>query len=82
MDALSGDRVSGCWVMRGATVAVVFLDGDIAQVPVVFLPPGDKREALVAVVRVEAQVRGAQAAADGIVLSDGRLDAQQARLIP
>lgn len=32
-----GDRVSGCWVVRGTVVAVVFLDGDIAQVPVVFL---------------------------------------------
>ena len=35
--AVNGDRISGCWVVRGAMVAVVFLDGDIAQVPVVFL---------------------------------------------
>ena len=33
----SGDRISGCWVVRGSVVAVVFLDGDVAQVPVVFL---------------------------------------------
>ena len=32
-----GDRISGCWVIRGGVVAVVFLDGDVAQVPVVHL---------------------------------------------
>ena len=35
--SVSGDRISGCWVIRGGVVAVVFLDGDVAQVPVVFL---------------------------------------------
>ncbi|HLL09860.1 MAG TPA: hypothetical protein VK570_02300 [Rubrivivax sp.] len=35
--AANGDRVSGCWVIRGAVVAVVFLDGDVAQVPVMHL---------------------------------------------
>jgi hypothetical protein len=35
--AANGDRISGCWVIRGGVVAVVFLDGDVAQVPVVFL---------------------------------------------
>ena len=35
--AANGDRVSGCWVIRGVVVAVVFLDGDVAQVPVVHL---------------------------------------------
>lgn len=34
---VNGDRISGCWVVRGTVVAVVFLDGDVAQVPVVFL---------------------------------------------
>lgn len=31
------DRITGCWVVRGTVVAVVFLDGDIAQVPVVYM---------------------------------------------
>lgn len=35
--AANGDRISGCWVIRGGVVAVVFLDGDVAQVPVVYL---------------------------------------------
>ncbi len=35
--AANGERTSGCWVVRGTVLAVVFLDGDIAQVPVLFL---------------------------------------------
>jgi hypothetical protein len=34
---VEGERITGCWVVRGTVVAVVFLDGDIAQVPVVFM---------------------------------------------
>lgn len=32
-----GDPVPGCWVVRRTMVSIVFLDGDIAQVPILAL---------------------------------------------
>ena len=51
---------------------------DAAQVPVVFLAPGEKREALVAVVRVEAQVAALRlrlmAASEDLAVAEGARD--------
>ena len=30
----SGERTTGCWLLRGAVVLVLFLDGDAATIPV------------------------------------------------
>jgi hypothetical protein len=32
-----GEPIQGCWLLRGPLVAIVFFDGDIAQVPVAML---------------------------------------------
>ena len=32
-----GEAVPGCWISKGSFVGVVFLDGDIAQIPVAAL---------------------------------------------
>ena len=32
-----GEAVPGCWISKGSYVGIVFLDGDIAQVPVAAL---------------------------------------------
>lgn len=37
--AVQGLKVPGCWMLRGQHVSIVFLDGDIAAVPVAALKP-------------------------------------------
>ena len=32
-----GEAVTGCWISKGKVVGVVFLDGDVAQIPVAAL---------------------------------------------
>jgi hypothetical protein len=37
--AVQGLKVPGCWMLRGKLVSIVFLDGDVAAVPVAVLKP-------------------------------------------
>lgn len=40
--AANGERTGGCYMLKGSTVAMVFFDTDVGQVPVAALKPPKK----------------------------------------
>ena len=36
-----GERIPGCWILRGTTVHVVFLDGDAGTLPIAAFKPAE-----------------------------------------